>query len=107
MPEPISIEPKDPTILYTKTLSIPVKPTPKQVIELMAEVAKLLSKMSVQILRDDNGPAMCSPANPAPNAMLQSAATLETGAIQFDALVKQQAGLIGPQGPQRPEFRRN
>ena len=107
MSDPVITIPGNP--VHSVTLSISAKPSPQEVIKSMAEVAKFLTKLAVEILRDDKGtPAMVSPANPAPNAMLQSAATLETGAIQFDALVKQQAGLIGPQaaGPQG-RFRTN
>lgn len=95
--------------LHSVTLTISQKPTPVEVIKSMAEVAKFLTKLAVEILSERGGPAMVSPANPAPNAMLQSAATLETGAIQFDALVKQQAGLIqgGQVNQGRQGFRAN
>lgn len=92
---------------HTVTLSLSPKPTPNELIKNMAEVAKFLTKMAVRILDDHDGPAMVSPANPAPNAMLQSAATLEQGAIQFDMLIKQQGGMIAPNGPQAMPRRMN
>jgi hypothetical protein len=59
-------------------------------------MAKFLTKMGVAILRDDNGPALVSAANPAPNSILQASAALEQGAIQFAMLIQQQGGLVGP-----------
>ena len=95
MNSPLTIEGN---AIATETLTLPTNPTPKQVIEIMAKVAKFLTKTAVEILSEHDGkPAMVSPANPAPNSMLQSAATLETGAIQFDMLIQQQGGMITPQ----------
>ncbi len=93
--------------VYTVTLTISGKVSHVEIIKNMAEVAKFLTKMAVEMLRDDKGqPAMVSPANPAPNACLQSAATLEHGALQFDMMVKQQGGFVAPgnmapSGPRR------
>lgn len=81
---------------HSETFTIHDRPTPKEVIETMAKMAKFLNKMAVAILRDDNGPAIVSAANPASNSILQSSATLETGAIQFHMLLQQQGGLVGP-----------
>jgi hypothetical protein len=97
----------DSRVAYEETFTIHKKPTPKEIIDLMAHLAKFLNKFAVELLRDDNGPAIVSAANPAPNAVLQSSATLETAAIQFAGLVQQQQGLIGGAqvarggGPQR------
>src|SRR5665213_3906588 len=85
---------------HSETFTIHDRPTPKEVIDTMAKMAKFLNKMAVAILRDDNGPAIVSAANPASNAILQSSACLETGAVQFHMLVQQQGGLVGPGAPQ-------
>jgi|FreactTroBogLake_1042271.scaffolds.fasta_scaffold17627_2 hypothetical protein len=103
---PITIDIK---VVYSDTLEIPVDIQPKQVLELMAKLARFQQRLAVEILAEKDGKmAMVSAANPAANSLLQCAATLEHGAMNFDALLKQQAGLIGGQpmqrGPQRPPF---
>ena len=105
MSTPITIEGN---AIATETLTLTANPTPKQIIEIMAKTARFLQRTAVEILSEKDGKmAMVSAANPAPNALLQCAATLENGAMQFDALVKQQGNLIGPgqaRGPQRTPF---
>ena len=95
-------------IICTETLTLNSNPQPREIIEIMAKVARFLQRTAVEILSEKDGKmAMVSAANPAPNALLQCAATLENGAMQFDALVKQQGNLIGPgqaRGPQRTPF---
>jgi hypothetical protein len=94
MSSPLTIEGN---AVATETLTLTANPTPKQVIEIMAKTARFLQRTAVEILSEKDGKmAMVSAANPAANALLQSAATLETGAMQFDALCKQQAGMIAP-----------
>jgi hypothetical protein len=104
MSTPITIEGK---AVCTETLTIPLDIQPKQVLELMAKLARFQQRLAVEILAEKDGkPAMVSAANPAPNALLMCASTLENGGMQFEALLRQQQGLIGPgaRGPQRPPF---
>ena len=84
---------------HSETFTIHDRPTPKEVIETMARMSKFLNKIAVALLRDDMGPAIVSAANPASNAILQSSATLEQGAIQFHMLIQQQGGLVAPGQP--------
>lgn len=84
---------------HSDTFTIHDRPTPKEVVDTMAKIAKFLTKMAVAVLRDDNGPAIVSAANPAPNSILQASAALEQGAIQFHMLVQQQGGLVAPGQP--------
>lgn len=82
----------------SETITIHDRPTPKELVDTMAKIAKFLTKMAVTILREDERPAMVSAANPASNSLLQASAVLEQGAIQFHMLIQQQGGLVGP-GP--------
>jgi hypothetical protein len=95
---PAAPAPKERKVLREETFEVIENATPKDVITLMARVAKLLNHHIADILRSE----LVGCANPGSNAMSNASAALEQGAIQFEMLIRQQQqnAFAGPGGPQ-------
>ena len=93
----------DPRILAADTFLILRQPTPFEIIQTMARVAKFINKYAGNALTSE----VISAANPAMAGMFNASAQLEQGAVQLQQLLMQQqqqaqanSGLAVPQGPQ-------
>jgi len=88
-----------PGVVDTVTIEILATPNPSQIIKFMATLAKALNRQVGLVLAAE----LMSAANPACAGMCNAGASLESGAMQLDQLLKQmaaqqqaQAGMVMP-----------
>lgn len=84
-------------VLHTETFQVLAKPSPKEIIQAMALIAKFLNQYGAELLRSE----VVSASNPAIVGVLQASSNLEQGAIQLQQLLQQQqqGGFVDPRQP--------
>lgn len=90
--------------LYTDTFTVEPNPTPTDIVNTLARMAKFSNAYIAEALRS----GVITAANPATAALMNSSATLEQGALQLQQILAQRSGFAGGPPPAGPmPFRTN